>query len=145
MTHPEATADSRKRLRDSLVASVALLLGLALLALLGAYALERSRPVAPADAIPPPADALPARDPQLAARSAAEPVAFAIDLQRPTPAVPSCQQAIRDPTDARCAAYDDALTDFLRHARRPCNTPGYVRAEDLSCVRRGTYFERLFA
>jgi hypothetical protein len=52
----------------------------------------------------------------------------------PKPEIPSCEDALDTPTDRRCAAYEDALRDFLEDAREACNEPGHVRAEDFSCV-----------
>ncbi len=72
-------------------------------------------------------------DPRRATGSAAERVARATDAGLPAPPAPACQEAIPDPTDSRCSAYDRALADYLEDAReQPC-PPRHLRAEDFSC------------
>ncbi len=71
-------------------------------------------------------------------------VAFAADTGQPAPRIPSCEAALHNPTDRLCADYEQALRNFLEDARRPCNTPGYTRADDLSCVPKEGFLDRLF-
>lgn len=124
----------------ALLASVSVLLCLVALAFAGA-SLDSARvpsPAAPAETDPPSIETS-TSDPKRAAWQAAKLVASATDTGRPTPAVPSCEEALDRPTDGRCADYENALQDFLEEAREACNRPGYARAEDLSCVPVGLF------
>lgn len=56
-----------------------------------------------------------------------------------TPDVPSCAQALDEPTDQACRLYEETLADFLEDAQEPCVEKGYLRAEDLSCVPESFY------
>lgn len=56
-----------------------------------------------------------------------------------TPYVPSCREALDNPTDGACRAYEAALADFLEDAAQSCVEQGYLRAEDLSCVPESFY------
>jgi len=129
------TTSEGRGTRPAFLASVSVLLCLAALALAGA-SLGRSHPPASGDtaATAPPAVERSTSDPERAAWQAAKLVASATDTGRPTPEIPSCDEALDMPTDGRCAGYEDALWDFLEGARKACNEPGHVRAEDLSCV-----------
>ena len=130
------TPSETRGARLALLVSVSVLLCLVALALVGA-SLDRSRPPSSGDAAAapaPPATEIGASDPERAAWRAAGRVAYATDTGRPVPEVPSCEEALDRPTDRRCADYEDALRDFLEDAREACNEPGYVRAEDFSCV-----------
>jgi hypothetical protein len=130
------SAFKSRGIRPAFLASISALLCLAALALTGA-SLGRSHPPASGDAVAtvPPAVEPSISDPERAAWQ----VASATDTGRPTPAVPSCEEALDRPIDGRCADYEDALRDFLENAREACNKPGHKHAEDLSCVPAGFF------
>ncbi len=137
---PSLTTSEARKIRAALLASVSVLLCVAALALVGVY-LDRSRPPAADEAATtvPPAIQISTSDPERAAWQAVRLVASATDTGRPTPEVPSCEEALDRPTDVRCAYYETTLQDFLEDAREACNEPGFARAEDLSCVPAGFF------